>query len=239
MARPVRAANPGSGMQRGSDFSDKTEVKLMRLNVISSVPWTLRLVQVGLAVGLWSMASITAAAEDAEHGHAAGEKAGLPQFDFAYWPGHIFWTLICFGVLYYVLSRLLLPKIEGPVAARKNRIESDLRSAEKLKSQIDAARAQTEKALDAARASAKEAAQAAQADIAAEGQRRRTDAVSQLESQIHAAEAKIDAARNTALQEFEALSAPLAGQITHQLAGFEPSAADITKVLGRVRKGEA
>lgn len=226
-------------MKPAPAFSDKTEVKLMRRNVISSVPWTVRLVQVGLAIGLWSMASFTAAAEDAEHGHAAAEKAGLPQFDFAYWPGHIFWTLVCFGLLYYGLSRFLLPRIEGPVAARKNRIESDLGSAERLKTQIDAARAQTEKALDAARASAKEAAQAAQADIAAEGLKRRADAVSQLEKQIHAAEAKIDAARDKALQEFEALAAPLAGQITQRLAGFEPSAADITKMLVRVRKGEA
>ena len=42
----------------------------------------------------------------------------MPQFDFGYWPGQIFWLLITFGVLYTLLTTWLLPRVRGTLDAR-------------------------------------------------------------------------------------------------------------------------
>lgn len=61
----------------------------------------------------------------------------MPQFDFATFTPQIFWLLICFGVLYYAVSNIILPRISAILEDRENRINSDLKSAEKLQNKIN------------------------------------------------------------------------------------------------------
>jgi len=61
----------------------------------------------------------------------------MPQFDFATFSEQIFWLLICFFVLYFSVSRIVLPRIAAILKDRDQRIQSDNDSANKLQSQID------------------------------------------------------------------------------------------------------
>ena len=61
----------------------------------------------------------------------------MPQFDFATFFPQIFWLLICFGVLYFFASRIILPRISSIIHARDGRINRNLNTAEKLQVKID------------------------------------------------------------------------------------------------------
>ena len=61
------------------------------------------------------------------------EEGGLPQLNPEHYASQIFWLAITFGLLFIVLSRVVLPKIAGGLQARKNRIEGDLNAAERSK----------------------------------------------------------------------------------------------------------
>ncbi len=56
---------------------------------------------------------------DAAHGAAEASGAGMPQLDFSTFPNQIFWLLVTLVVIYFVLSRIALPRIGSVLAERQ------------------------------------------------------------------------------------------------------------------------
>ena len=86
-------------------------------------------------------------------GHAA-ESAGMPQLDFATFPNQIFWLVVALIVIYYILSRIALPRIGGILADRQGTITNDIAAAEELKLKAEEAEKAYNQALVDARAEA-------------------------------------------------------------------------------------
>ncbi len=103
-----------------------------------------------------------------EHGAEAG-GAGMPQLDFSTFPNQIFWLIVTLVVIYFVLSRIALPRIGAVLAERAGTITNDIAAAEELKQKAVAAEAAYDKALAEARTEANrivaEAKAAMQADL--------------------------------------------------------------------------
>jgi F-type H+-transporting ATPase subunit b len=89
----------------------------------------------------------------------------MPQLDFSTFPNQIFWLVVTLVVIYLVLSRVALPRIEGILATRKGTIGNDLAAAEELKAKAKAAEAAYKKALDDARSEAAKIVAATKAEI--------------------------------------------------------------------------
>ncbi|MCU9847862.1 F0F1 ATP synthase subunit B' [Defluviimonas sp. WL0024] len=86
-------------------------------------------------------------------GHAA-ESAGMPQLDFATFPNQIFWLVVALIVIYFILSRIALPRIGGILADRQGTITNDIAAAEELKLKAEEAEKAYNQALVDARAEA-------------------------------------------------------------------------------------
>lgn len=110
-------------------------------------------------------------------GHAA-EAVGMPQLDFTSWPNQIFWLLVTLVIIYFVLTRIALPRIEAVLAERQGTITSDIATAEELKQKAVEAEEAYNKALADARAEANQIVAQARAEIQAEvdGAAERADA---------------------------------------------------------------
>lgn len=100
------------------------------------------------------------ATEAAEHGadaagHAAeAASAGMPQLDVSTFPNQIFWLVVTLIAIYFILSRIALPRIGSVLAERNGQITNDIAAAEELKQKATEAEAAYEKALADARAEA-------------------------------------------------------------------------------------
>ncbi|MBK0401006.1 F0F1 ATP synthase subunit B' [Limibaculum sp. M0105] len=112
---------------------------------------------------------------EAAEPHASG---GLPQLDFATWPTQIFWLAVALVVLYYLMSRVALPRISETLEERADAIADDLDKAEEFRRRA----ADAEKAYEQALAEARSKAQAIAAETRAE-----------IQTQVDAALAKADA----------------------------------------------
>ena len=88
-----------------------------------------------------------------EHGAEAG-GAGMPQLNPDYFSNQIFWLLVTLVVIYFILSRVALPRIASVLAERQGTITNDIAAAEELKQRAKEAEAAYEKALSDARAEA-------------------------------------------------------------------------------------
>ena len=121
----------------------------------------------------------------------------MPQLDVSTFSSQIFWLIICFSVLYYLLSRKALPRISETLEARQDRIAADLDQAQRLRRE-----AETALASYGAMAEAQGRAQAllgeAQSRLQAEAATRQAELDQQLAGQLAEAEARIGAARDRA-----------------------------------------
>ena len=115
-------------------------------------------------------AVIVIAQADAEQGHAQpapadGEhtaetlgdanlqhaEAGMPQLDPAIYPNLIFWLVVALVALYYILSKVALPRIGTVIGERNDAISNDIEEAASLKRRAEEAEAAYNAALAQAR----------------------------------------------------------------------------------------
>ena len=52
----------------------------------------------------------------------AAESGGMPQLNPEFWISQIFWLTLTVGVLYIILSKVILPKISSNLEVRKSKI---------------------------------------------------------------------------------------------------------------------
>jgi len=93
---------------------------------------------------------------------------GMPQLDFSTWGNQIFWLLVALAAIYFILSRVALPRIASVLAERQGTITNDIAAAEDLKARALEAEAAYDKALVDARAEAQKIVADAKADIQAD-----------------------------------------------------------------------
>lgn len=102
--------------------------------------------------------------------HASGAataetSGGMPQLEFVTFPNQIFWLVVALVVLYFVMSRVALPRIGSVLAERTGTITNDIAAAKMYRQQAADAEAAYHKALDDARAAAGKVIEEAKADI--------------------------------------------------------------------------
>ena len=68
----------------------------------------------------------------------AAESGGMPQLNPEFWVSQIFWLILTFGIMYLVLSKLILPKISNNLESRKSQILENIEAAEKQREDSDA-----------------------------------------------------------------------------------------------------
>ena len=60
----------------------------------------------------------------------SAESGGMPQLNPEFWVSQIVWLVLTFGILYIVLSKLILPKISENLDSRKSQILENIETAE-------------------------------------------------------------------------------------------------------------
>jgi len=78
------------------------------------------------------------------------QAPGMPQLDFSTYPSQIFWLLVSLGILYLLLSRFALPRIETVIRDRQDTISKDLDQAAEFKRRAEEAELSYDEALSAA-----------------------------------------------------------------------------------------
>lgn len=152
---------------------------------------------------------------------AEGEGAGLPQLDPAGFQPQLIWLAITFVALYFLMSRLALPRINEVLSARQQKIDGDLARAESLKSEAETVLAAYQKTMADARATAQAEIQRTQAELAKVAAEREHAFGATIAKQSAEAERRIDAARQAALADLRNVAVDLTQSVTQKLVGLE------------------
>lgn len=148
-----------------------------------------------------------------------GEHKSFPPFDSSTFPSQLLWLAITFGLLYYLMAKVALPRIGGILEDRRDRIASDLDLAERLKQESEEAEEAYQKALANARAKAFTIAETAREEAKTAADARRAESETALNQQLAAAETRIGEIKAKALSDVGAIAADATEAIVAALTG--------------------
>lgn len=177
------------------------------------------------------------AADAAGHGAAAehASNAGMPQLDFSTWGNQIFWLLVTLVVIYFVLSRVALPRIAAVLAERQGTITKDIAAAEELKAKAADAEAAYNQALADARAEAARIVEATKAEIKADVDAAMAKADEEISAKAAEGEKAIAEIRANALDSVEEVATATAGEIVSALGGKADAKAVKAAIADRMK----
>ena len=151
----------------------------------------------------------------------------MPQFDPSTFASQLFWLLVMFVALYWIVSKIAVPRIGEVLEQRARVIQGDLDRATQLKAETDAALAAYDKAMEDARGQAYEHMRAMQADMKAVADQRTAAVTADVNAQILAAETRIGAAKTAALESIKGVAAETARDVVAKLAGLSPDSGSV------------
>ena len=167
---------------------------------------------------------------------AAASAPGMPQLDFSNWGNQIFWLLITLVVIYFVLSRIALPRIANVLAERQGTITNDIAAAEELKAKAAEAEEAYNKALADARAEAHRIVAEAKAEIQADLDAATAKADAEIAAKAAESEKAIAEIRAGALESIQTVATDTASEIVAALGG-QTDASGISDAVATRMKG--
>jgi F-type H+-transporting ATPase subunit b len=167
-------------------------------------------------------------------GYEEAASSAFPPFDFSTFPSQIFWLVLTFGVMYVVLSRVILPKMENTLARRADQIAGDLDQAAKLTEEVAAVSAASERRMAEARARARDLAAKARSEADVEIARATDQADIEIGNRLSAATARLSQARTEALANVGSIALETAPAIVQRLTGAKVTATQVKAAAKKV-----
>jgi F-type H+-transporting ATPase subunit b len=165
-----------------------------------------------------------------EVGTAVGvdhHDAGMPQLEFGDYAPQLVWLAITFVALYFLMSRVALPRIATVIESRRDRVANDLDTAARLRSETDEVIAAYEQELAEARNKAHRIAAETRDRLNAELGEERARIESELAERTDESERQIAAARDKALAGVDSVAREAAADIVETLLGAKPTAKEL------------
>ncbi|MGP9820143.1 F0F1 ATP synthase subunit B family protein [Salinarimonas sp. NSM] len=179
------------------------------------------------------MASPTEAAGEAvAHGGGA-----FPPFETSTFPSQLLWLAIAFGLLYYVMNRVIVPRFHGIVETREVTVARDLDAAATAKRDAEAAGTAYDEALASAKANAQAIAAKTRDAMQAEADAKRRALEDDLAERLAAAEAQIAARKAEAMSNVRTIAEETAEAIVERITGRAPAPGTVSAALDRRAAG--
>jgi len=166
----------------------------------------------------------------------AAESGGMPQLNPEFWVSQIFWLTLTFGILYFVLSKLILPKISDNLESRKSQILENIEAAEKQRESSEAKLKQYEEIVSKSKIEAKnifnQAREKALKDI---GSKRKV-LDEQIDEEVGKAEKEIKTLQRGAADKINKIAIDTSSELIQKLIGTEVNNSSISAIVDDLSK---
>jgi F-type H+-transporting ATPase subunit b len=166
----------------------------------------------------------------------AAENGGMPQLNPEFWISQIFWLTLTFGILYLVLSKLILPKISANLESRKLQILENIEAAEKQREDSERKLKEYEEIISKSKIEAKtifsQAREKALKDISA----KKEVMNKQIDDEITKAEQEIKSLRDKAPDKINKIAIETSSELIQKLIGAEVNNSSISAIVDDLSK---
>jgi F-type H+-transporting ATPase subunit b len=176
------------------------------------------------------MAAEHTGTEVAVPGAAQGDTV-FPPFDQANFVSLVVWLAITFGLLYLLMAKVALPRVQDILKTRMAKINADIAEANRLRGAANAASKAYDQTLAAAKGRSQALAQETQQKLAAEADARRHALESDLNAKLAAAEAEIGRRKAAAMANVGDIARDATAAIVERLTGKPADPAAVTAAV--------
>lgn len=151
----------------------------------------------------------------------AASNIGFPQLDPSSYASQVFWLAVAFVVLYFLMSRIALPRIAEVLDMRHKQREGNLTRAEEMREETERVKTTYEQALTRAQDEAQQRLTAMEASIAQSVAEENTKFIEKARAKIAESEGAIAKAKSEALASLPELAAEVTAEIVQKVAGLD------------------
>jgi len=166
----------------------------------------------------------------------AAESGGMPQLDPEFWVSQIVWLTLTFGILYIVLSKLILPKISTNLEIRKLKILENINAAEKYREESEKKINEYNKIIQDSKSEAKNYFNQERKKILKDIAKKKESSDNDLNEEIKKAEIEIQNLKNKAPEKINKIAIETSGDLIHKLIGVEVNNSSISAIVDDLSK---
>ena len=170
------------------------------------------------------------------YGKAIAADEGMPQLNPEFWISQIFWLIIVFGTLYFLLAKLILPKISNNLEARKSQIADNIEEAEKKREQSDQKIKDYEKIIIDAKIEAKNIYNKAREKILRDINSKKEKLEKEIDEEIKKAEKEILDLKIKSPVNINKIAIETSADLVKQIIGAEVNNSNISAIVEDVSK---
>jgi F-type H+-transporting ATPase subunit b len=161
----------------------------------------------------------------------AAESGGMPQLNPEFWISQIFWLTLTFGILYVVLSKLILPKISNNLESRKSQILENIEAAEKQREDSEAKLEEYEEIVSKSKLEAKNIFSQSREKVLKDISAKREVLDKQIDEEISKAEQEINTLRESAPDKINMIAIETSSELIQKLIGAEVNNSSISAIV--------
>ena len=166
----------------------------------------------------------------------AAESGGMPQLNPEFWISQIFWLTLTFGILYVVLSKLILPKISSNLELRKSQIQENIEAAEKQRESSESKLKEFDDIIQKSRLEAKNIFKDAREKVLKDINSKKEILDKQIDEEISNAEKEIEALKEGASEKINKIAIETSSDIVKKLIGAEVNNSSISAIVDDLSK---
>ena len=166
----------------------------------------------------------------------AAESGGMPQLNPEFWISQIFWLTLTFGILYVVLSKLILPKISANLELRKSQIQENIEAAEKQRKDSESKLKEYEEIIIKSKSEAKNIFKETREKTIKDINSKREVLEKQIDEEINKAEKEINELKKTAPEKINQIAIETSSEILKNLMGAEINNSSISAIVKDLSK---
>ena len=166
----------------------------------------------------------------------AAESGGMPQLNPEFWVSQIFWLTITFGILYVVLSKLILPKISANLESRKAQISDNIEAADKQREESEIKLNEYQEIVAKSKIEAKNIFNQAREKALKSINAKRDVLDKQIDEEIEKAENEINQLRKDAPSKIIKIAIETASELSQKLIGAEVNNSSISAIVDDLSK---
>ena len=164
------------------------------------------------------------------------ESGGMPQLNPEFWISQIFWLTIIFGILYIVLSKLILPRISANLELRKSQISDNIEAADKQREASESKLIEYDEIISKSKTEAKNIFNQGREKSLRDINVKRDVLEKQIDKEIKKAEEEINKLRLEAPTKINKIAIETSAELVQKLIGTEVNNSSISAIVDDLSK---
>ena len=168
----------------------------------------------------------------------SADSGGMPQLNPEFWFSQIFWLIITFGLLFFVLSKFILPNISSNLENRKSQILNNIEKADEQRKESEVRLKEFEKIINDSKVQAKNIINDTKKKISNEINNKKKLLEEEINSEIVSIEKEINELKKRSPETINQIAVSTSSDLLKQIIGADVNKSNISAIVEDLSKKE-